>query len=37
MPLQARVAVEHGRRQLEASAAWAVWARQTLEAEGELG
>lgn len=37
MPLQARVAVEHGRRQLEASAAWAVWARETLEAEGELG
>jgi DNA-binding PadR family transcriptional regulator len=36
MPVQARVAVEHGRRQLEASAAWAAWALQTLEAEGEL-
>lgn len=36
LPVQARVAVEHGRRQVEASAAWAVWARRTLEAEGEL-
>jgi DNA-binding PadR family transcriptional regulator len=36
MHVQARVAVEHGRRQLDASAAWAAWARQTLEDEGEL-
>ena len=36
MPIQAQVAVEHGRRQHEASAAWAAWARQTLETEGEL-
>lgn len=36
LPVQARVAVEHGRRQHEASAAWAAWARETLEAKGEL-
>lgn len=36
LPVQARVAVEHGRMHLEASAAWAVWARQTLESEGAL-
>lgn len=36
MPVQARVAVEHGRRQLDASAAWAAWARQTLEDEGAI-
>lgn len=36
MPVQARVAVEHGRRNLESSAHWAAWARQTLEAEGEI-
>lgn len=36
MPIQARVAVEHGRRTVEASAAWAAWARQILDAEGEL-
>lgn len=36
LPVQARVAVEHGRRQFEASAAWAAWARKTLEADGEL-
>jgi DNA-binding PadR family transcriptional regulator len=36
LPIQAQVAVEHGRKQLEASANWAAWARQVLEAEGEL-
>jgi DNA-binding PadR family transcriptional regulator len=36
LPAQARVAVEHGRMQVEASAVWAAWARRTLEAEGEL-
>ena len=35
LPLQSRLAVEHGRRQLESSAQWAAWARRKLINEGE--
>jgi DNA-binding PadR family transcriptional regulator len=35
MPLQSRLAVEQGRRQLESSAQWAVWAKGILRQEGE--